>query len=898
MAKKDNDKDKEKKPSAKKSDPKAQKSDNNAPKNDENAENTDAIQESLLDDAGDDEGGHMSSSLIGGVSPRRITQEMQESYLTYAMSVIVMRALPDVRDGMKPVHRRVLYAMHDTGLSSSAKFKKSATVVGEVIGKYHPHGDSAVYDTMVRMAQDFSLRYPLVNGQGNFGSVDGDAAAAMRYTEAKMTKIADAMLEDINKETVDFRPNYDGNHMEPSVLPSKLPQLLLNGTVGIAVGMATNIPPHNLEEIIDGTVHLIDNPEASLDDLMQFIKGPDFPTGGIIYDKEAIKTMYATGRGGIVVRAKTMMEEMKNGRVRIIVSEIPYQVNKANLITKIADLVRDKKINGISDLRDESGRKEAIRIVIELKKAAFPKKVLNQLFKYTQLQTKFNMNMIALVDGIQPQLLTLKSCIQHFVAHRKEVVTRRVQYELKIAEARAHILEGLKKALDHIDEIIAVIKKSSDRDDARTNLMKKWDFSEIQANAILDMRLQTLAGLERKRIEDELAEKIKLIEDLKAILADEGLIYGIIKDELIEMREKFGDERRTDVVPNAIGKFSSLDTIPNHPMILALTKQNYIKRLEPSSFKSQRRGGKGVVGSKTKEEDEIIELRFGRNHDDVLYFTNLGRVFRLPLHEVPTAGKSARGTAIVNLLSLQPDERVMTMMIERDNPKEDDFLLMATQQGKVKKTSLVDFANVRKSGMIAIKLVDGDELHWVRRVSFQDQVMLVTNNGLGIRFEQTEVRPMGRASQGVRGIRLKGDDKVVDMSIVKDETKNCLLVIMENGIGKATKVNEYRLQSRGGSGVKTASITSKTGKLVSGKAIDTDRQMDIIIISKHGQTIRMGWEEVPQQGRATQGVRLMKMASDDYVASVSVIPHFTKELETGMNDVKLEVAGLMEKIGK
>ncbi len=888
MAKNDQDKDKKKESEAKKKgsekDPKV---------------TPEGQQESLLgDDDGDDGGGESFTSLTGGVSKRTITQEMEESYLTYAMSVIVMRALPDVRDGMKPVHRRVLYAMHDTGLHSGAKFKKSATVVGEVIGKYHPHGDSAVYETMVRLAQDFSLRYPLVNGQGNFGSVDGDSAAAMRYTEAKMTKIADAMLEDINKETVDFRPNYDGNHYEPCVLPARLPQLLLNGTVGIAVGMATNIPPHNLNEVIDATVHLIDNPEASLDDLMQFIKGPDFPTGGIIYDKEAIKTMYATGRGGIVVRAKTMMEEMKSGRVRIIVSEIPYQVNKANLITKIADLVRDKKIQGISDLRDESGRKEKIRIVIELKKAAFPKKILNQLFKHTAFQTKFNMNMIALVDGIQPQLLTLKGCIQHFIDHRVIVVTRRITYELKIAEARAHILEGLKKALDHIDEIIATIKKSKDRDDARTNLMKTWSFSEIQANAILDMRLQTLAGLERKRIEDELSDKLKLIKDLKEILADEKLIFGIVKDELIEMREKFGDERRTEVIPNAIGKFSSLDTVPNHPMILALTKQNYIKRLEPSSFKSQRRGGKGIIGSKTKDEDEIMELRFGRNHDDVLYFTNFGRVFRLPLFEVPMASKTARGTAIVNLLNLQPEERVMTMLIQKEDAKEDDFLIMATEKGKVKKTSLSDFTNVRKSGMIAIKLVDGDELHWVRRVSFQDQVMLVTNNGLGIRFEQTEIRPMGRASQGVRGIRLKGEDKVVDMSIVSDETKNCLLVIMENGIGKATKVNEYRLQSRGGSGVKTASLSTKTGKLVSGKVIDTDRQMDVIIISKQGQTIRMSWDEVPQQGRATQGVRLMKMPDSDYVASVSVIPHFTKELETGMNDVKLEVAGLMEKIGK
>jgi len=839
-------------------------------------------------------GGDQTLGLRASIIPRRITTEMEESYLTYAMSVIVMRALPDVRDGMKPVHRRVLYAMHTTGLSSGAKFRKSATVVGEVIGKYHPHGDTAVYDTMVRMAQHFSLRYPLVHGQGNFGSVDGDRAAAMRYTEAKMTKLADEMMVDINKETVDYRPNYDGNHMEPTVLPAKLPQLLLNGTVGIAVGMATNIPPHNLGELIGAIIHLIDNEEASLDDLMKFVKGPDFPTGGIIYDKEAIKTMYATGRGGIVVQAKARLEEMKGGRVRIIVSEIPYQVNKATLITKIADLVRDKKIIGISDLRDESGRKEPIRIVVELKKDAFPKKVLNQLFKHTTMQTTFNMNMIALVDGIQPQLLNLKSCLLHFIAHRKEVVTRRIKYDLKIAEARAHILEGLKKALDHIDAIIKVIKASRDRDDARANLMKKWKFSEVQANAILDMRLQTLAGLERKRIEDELKEKLQLIKDLKAILASDKLVMGIIKDELVAMNDRFGDDRRTEVVANALGKLSSLDTVPNLPMILALTKQNYIKRMEPSSFKSQRRGGKGIIGSKTKEEDEIIELHFARNHNTVLYFTNQGRVFSLPVHEVPKATKTARGTPIINLLNLRPEEKVMTMMIIRHEPKADEFLIMATERGTVKKTALKDFTNVRKSGMIAIKLVEGDRLNWVRMVSFDDQIMLVSMDGKGIRFQQTEVRPMGRASQGVRGIRLKGEDRVVDMGIVSDEQNDRLLVIMENGIGKSTKANEYRLQSRGGSGVKTATLSAKTGKLISGKILSAERIMDLIIISKQGQTIRMSLEEVPVQGRATQGVRLMRMSKEDLVASVSLIPHFTKELESGINEIKNEVAELME----
>lgn len=836
------------------------------------------------------------SGLLGSVNAREITREMEESYLTYAMSVIVMRALPDVRDGLKPVHRRILYAMHDVGLHASAKYKKSATIVGEVIGKYHPHGDTAIYDTMVRMAQDFSLRYPLVDGQGNFGSIDGDNAAAYRYTEARLTKIADESLDDIRKETVDFRPNYDGNHFEPTVLPSRVPQLLLNGTVGIAVGMATNIPPHNLSELVDGLVHLIEHPEAHLNDLMKFIKGPDFPTGGLLYDIEAIKTMYATGRGGVVLRAKANIEEVKN-RIRIIISEIPYQVNKSALISKIADLVREKKIEGISDLRDESGRKEPIRIVVELKKDAFPKKVLNQLFKYTDLQTTFNMNMIALVDGIQPQLLNLKSAMQYFVKHRHQVVTRRTQFELKEAEARAHILEGLNKALDHIDAIIKVIKASRDREDAKQNLMKKWNFTEIQANAILDMRLQTLAGLERKAIEDEWKEKKKLIKDLKEILGNEKLIFRIITDELIEVKEKFGDARRTEIVPQPIGKLSSLDTIPNNPMILALTEQNYIKRMEPTSFRAQRRGGKGIVGATTKEEDEIIELLFSKNHDTILYFTNFGRVFSLPVYEVPKASKTAKGTAIVNLVSLQPNEKVMTMMVLEESPKPDEYLMMATTKGTVKKTALLDFQNIRRSGMIAIKLHQGDQLQWVRRVGFKDQVMLVTRNGMGIRFQQTEIRPMGRASHGVRGIRLRSGDEVMDMSIVQNESSDCLFVIMENGIGKATVVTEYRLQSRGGTGVKTANITEKSGKIVSGKVVDIAAKADLIIISSHGQTIRMALDEVPSQGRTTQGVRLMRLDEKDSVASVSLIPHLTKELEAGMEEIKSEVSELMEEIG-
>jgi DNA gyrase subunit A len=855
----------------------------------------------LMEAEGQDGDGHNGdvpiavNGLGGNILPRPIAEEMKESYLNYAMSVIVMRALPDVRDGLKPVHRRILYAMHDIGLGASSKFKKSATVVGEVLGKYHPHGDTAVYDSMVRMAQEFSMRYQLVNGQGNFGSMDGDNAAAMRYTEAKMQKIAEEMLADIGKETVDFRPNYDGNHLEPNVMPTKIPQLLLNGTVGIAVGMATNIPPHNLHEVVDSCLHLIDNPDASIDDLMKHLKGPDFPTGGIIYDKNAIKTMYATGRGGIVVRSVAEIQEMKNGRSRIVVSEIPYQVNKANLVIKIADLVRDKKIAGISDLRDESGRKEQVRIVIELKKDAFPQKVLNLLYKMTPLQTSFNMNLVALVDGLQPQLLNLKQCLDHFILHRKEVVTRRAEYDLRIATARAHILEGLKKALDNIDKIIALIKKSKDRADARENLMKKFKFTEIQGNAILDMRLQTLAGLERKKIEDELKDIQKLIRELEALLGSEKKIFAVIQQELLEIKETYGDKRRTKVVAHAVGEFSAKDTIPNEPMIIALTVQNYIKRIHPSSFKSQRRGGKGVIGAKTKEEDEITQLMFSRNHEEMLFFTNLGRVYRLPVYEIPQASKTAKGTAIVNILNLQPGEKVTTMLPINEEAKPEDFLIMATIKGTVKKTAMKDFENVRKNGMIAIKIKDGDSLNWVRYIGFQDHIMMITSKGKGIHFEQTEVRPMGRASQGVRGMRLKDDDAVVDMSVIKDFKKDQLFVIMENGLGKATPVKEYRVQSRGGSGIKTANVSNKTGAVVGARVL-SDREGDLIIISNHGQTLRMHLREIPTQGRATQGVYLMRLAAKDHVASVSIVPNLEEVLEELKESVQESVAANMKSV--
>lgn len=819
------------------------------------------------------------------VQPKNITTEMESSYLEYAMSVIVSRALPDVRDGLKPVHRRILHAMNELGLRSSGSFRKSATVVGEVLGKYHPHGDSAVYDSMVRMAQDFSMRYELVRGQGNFGSIDGDSAAAMRYTEAKLEKISDEMLGDIEKETVSWRDNYDGRHKEPTVLPTKIPQLLLNGTTGIAVGMATSIPPHNLGEIIDALMLLSSNPDATLDDLMQHIKGPDFPTGGIIYNKEDIKTAYATGRGGMVVRARTDIVEKKGGRFDIIVHEIPYQVNKSNLITKIAELVRDKKVVGITDIRDESN-KDGIRVVIELKKDSYPKKILNQLFKYTQLQSSFNMNMIALVDEIQPHLLDLKQVLEHFITHRKVVITKRTEYELKIAKARAHILEGLKIALDSIDLVIATIRKSPTKEEALVELMKKFKLSEEQGKAILEMRLQTLAGLERQKIEDELAEKLALIGDLEAILADEKKVKKIMENEMAEIKEKYNDPRRTEVVEYAVNSISRKDTIPNEPVIVTLSKENYIKRLDVASFRTQNRGGKGVIGGATKEEDEVKIIRFAHNHDELLYFTNRGRVFKLPVFEIPKSSRQAKGQAIVNLLQLQDDE-VVTAILQTGEQFKGQYLLMATKKGTVKKTPVADFGNVRKTGLIAIKLRDDDSLEWVKEGQEKDEAIIVTREGKCIRFQNKDVRPMGRASIGVRGIKLKNTDEVVEMDVVPDPENNELLVIMANGLGKMTKIGSYRSQGRGGTGVKTATITAKTGKLVGAKVINHDMDADLIIISKAGQTIRLHIKQIPSQGRATQGVYLMRMKPNDLVASISLIENI--EVPAGQEIPETEI---------
>ncbi len=816
---------------------------------------------------------------------------METSYLDYAMSVIVSRALPDVRDGLKPVHRRILYVMHEMGLRPGAKFKKSANVVGEVLGKYHPHGDSSVYDAMVRMAQDFSLRYMLVNGQGNFGSIDGDGAAAYRYTEAKMQKLTEEMLTDIEKETVDWNDNYDGSRQEPSVLPTKVPQLLLNGTVGIAVGMATNIPPHNLGELVDGIIHIIDNPECELNDLIKLVKGPDFPTGGFIYNKKDIREAYATGRGGVACRGKAEITECRAGRPQIIITEIPYQVNKANLVIKIADLVKNKKLQGITDIRDESTR-NGIRVVIELKKDSYPNKVLNQIYKMTDLQTNFNFNMIALTErGMQPHLLNLKQILEFFIEHRREVVTRRTQYELRVAKDRAHILEGLKLALDQIDKVISTIRASKTKEIAHEALVKKFKLSDIQAKAILEMRLQALAGMERDRIENELKEKYKLIKYLESLLKDPKKILGIITAELAELKEKYGDPRRTKIVAGAVGEFSAKDTIPNEDMIVMLTTENYVKRVTPTSFKAQKRGGKGVIGLTTKEEDEIKVMRHAKNHDDIMFFTNTGRVFRLPVYEVPQASRTAKGTAIANLIQTQSDEHITAMRVVKEGADDTGgYLFFCTKQGTVKKTPMEDFKNVRKTGLIVIKLNGDDELNWVKGTNGENEIVIASHEGQCCHFKESDVRAMGRSAAGVRGIRLGEQDYVVEMDVVKNPKEERLLVITEKGQGKASKISEYRLTGRGAGGVKTLNVTEKTGKVVGAKVLQPDMEADLILISKRGQTIRMDIATVPTLGRATQGVRVMKVTNDS-VASVSLMERTPEALISAGEEVGIDVTG-------
>jgi len=811
---------------------------------------------------------------MSNVEKREITKELSESYLDYAMSVIVARALPDVRDGLKPVHRRVLWAMWDSGLTNSAKTRKSANVVGETMARYHPHGDSAIYDTLVRMAQDFSLRYPLIKGQGNFGSVDGDSPAAMRYTEAKLSAIASEMLFDIEKETVDWTPNYDGTREEPRVLPAKLPNLLLNGTLGIAVGMATSIPPHNLNEVADAILHLADNPDATNDDILQFIKGPDFPTGGIIYNAKAIKEAYISGRGAILARAKAEIVENKAGKqFDIVVTEIPYQVNKAELIKNIAELHTEKKIEGIRDLRDESDR-EGMRIVIELKNDVSPQKVLNWLYKHTDLEKNFNLNMIALVNGIEPRLLAIKDILAEYLGHRKEVVKRRTQFDLRKAQERAHILEGLAKALDAIDKVIATIKKSDDKEEAHANLVKLFKLTDIQATAILEMRLQTLAALEHQKIEDELKEKRALIEELTAILKSSAKILKIIKDEVKELKDKYGDERRTQVVSRGLEVMSDEDLIADEGAIVTVSSGGYIKRLPPDTFKSQKRGGKGLIGSDVADDDFLLHFFSARTHDNVLFFTDRGRVFQTKVHEIPQATRTSKGKAIQNFLELPADENVSAIVNYSTKNERHKYLMMVTKQGNIKKTPLEDFANIRRTGIIAIKLKAGkgaaaDQLKWARLTGGSDQAVLATRQGQSIRFDEKQVRPMGRTAAGVRAIKLKKqNDEVAGFDIITKGEDAKLLVVMENGFAKQTPLKEYKTQSRGGSGIKTAVITPKTG-LVAAAHVITE-QKEVFALSAKGQMIRTDLSTVRMTGRAAQGVRIMNLNAGDRLAGTIV----------------------------
>lgn len=802
------------------------------------------------------------------VIPRSITDEMKEAYIDYAMSVITSRALPDVRDGLKPVHRRILFSMSEMGLTAGAKFKKSAAVVGDVLGKYHPHGDVAVYDSMVKMAQDFNFRYPLIIGQGNFGSIDGDSAAAMRYTEAKMSKISEELLADLKKETVDYAPNYDGTKEEPIVLPAAVPGLLLNGTLGIAVGMATNIPPHNLTECIDATTHIIDNPDATTEDLMEFIKGPDFPTGAVVFDREDILHAYSSGRGGMVVRGEAEIVEPKAGSFQIIIRSIPYRVNKENLVMKIADLVKDKKLEGIRDIRDESTRD--IRVAIDLKSGSHPQKTLNKLYKYTQLEEKFHMNLVALVDGV-PQMLSLKAVLQEFVKHRQVVVRRRAEFELRKAKAREHILLGLKKALDHIDEVIAIIKKSKDREVAKKNLMKEFKFSSEQTDAILAMQLQRLAGLERQKIEDELKSIQAYIKELEELLSSEKNILAQVKVELEDMREKYGDARRTKVVPHGVRNISIEDMIPDIESVLVYTAGGYVKRTDPSAYKMQRRGGVGVVDLNTKEEDMVTHLIHATTHSDVLFFTDKGKVYQIKMYELPEGRKATKGKSIMNFLSLEDDEKVTTILPMPKDIKKDGSelgIVLVTKDGTVKKVDASSFHDVRRGGIIAITLKGEDNLVAANFAGKGDDIMLVTKKGKSIRFSEEDVRSMGRTAQGVRGINLGKDDIVISGDVIEsDDKEGYIFVLSENGYGKKTKLTEYKTQNRGGSGLKTANVTKKTGSLVAAKVL-AGEEAEMVAMSQRSQVIRIDIDEIPALGRSTQGVRIMKLRSGDNVASL------------------------------
>ncbi len=837
------------------------------------------------------EKGDRVNTEIGYIKPREITEEMRDSYIDYAMSVIISRALPDVRDGLKPVHRRILYTMYEDGLTHTAKFRKSATVTGSCLGRYHPHGDIAIYDALVRLAQDFSLRYPLIQGQGNFGSLDSDPPASQRYTECRLSAIGEEMLTDIEKNTVNFIDNYDGTRQEPTVLPSPLPQLLLNGTLGIAVGMATNIPPHNLTEVIDASIYLLDHPKAETPDLFEFIQGPDFPTGGIIYDQKEIISAYSQGKGSILMRGKADVVERKDGQEQIIINEIPYQVLKSSLVEEMANLVSEKKIEGIKDIRDLSDR-EGMRIVIDVKKDFQPQRILNRLYKFTNLQKTFHLNLLALVDGIQPEILSVSDVLKYFIVHRKEVITRRTKFDLEKAKEREHILEGLTIALKNIDAVITTIKKSADKDEAKNNLMKKFKLTEKQAVAILEMKLQTLAGLERKKIEDELKEIIERIKELLAILKSPEKLKTIIKKEFQELKEKYGDKRRTKVVKQKLGEITEVDLVPLEETIVTLTTGGYIKRINPATYKIQKRGGKGIMGMKTMGDDIVEHFLCASTHDNLMFFTDSGKVFQTQVYEIPEGTRVARGRGLLNFLELSSEEKVLSLVpIEKqllkkpgnggsganvqNNSGESKFkyLVMVTKNGRIKKTALKEFDNVRRSGIIAIKLEKGDLLKKVVKTTGEDDIILVTKNGISIRFKEKDIRPMGRAAAGVKGIRLKKGDEVMGMEVIKTEnekvkSKKYLLVVMENGYGKRTDISQYRVQGRGGSGIKTAKITSKTGPIVLSCILeDIIEEEDLIVISRKGQVIRTSVKSISLLGRATQGVRIMRLDQQDKVAS-------------------------------
>lgn len=833
------------------------------------------------------------------INERNITSEMRESFLDYAMSVIVSRALPDVRDGMKPVHRRILYGLNEQGMTPDKPYKKSARIVGDVMGKYHPHGDSSIYEAMVRMAQDFSYRYPLVDGQGNFGSMDGDGAAAMRYTEARMAKMTLEMLKDLNKDTIDFIDNYDGTEREPSVLPSRFPNLLVNGASGIAVGMATNIPPHNLTEVINGIISLSYNPDLTIAEIMEDIQGPDFPTAGNILGKSGIRRAYETGRGSVQMRARAEIEERGGGRQRIIVSEVPYQVNKARMIEKIAELVRDKKIEGITDLRDETSLRTGVRVVIDIRKDANASVVLNNLYKQTPLQTSFGVNMIALVNG-RPKLINIKEALEQYLDHQKVVVRRRTEYNLKKAQDRAHILEGLRVALDHIDEIISIIRESETDKEAMTRLQEGFKLSERQAQAILDMRLRRLTGLERDKIEDEYNNLIEYIKELQAILADEERLLQIVRDELIDVRDRFGDERRTEIQLGGLDSIEDEDLIPEEQIVITLSHNNYIKRLPVSTYRAQNRGGRGVQGMNTLEEDFVSQLVTMSTHDNVLFFTNKGRVYKLKGYEVPELSRQSKGIPIINAIELDSDEKISTMIAVKDLESEEDYLIFATLKGRVKRSALSNFSHINKNGKIAISFKNDDELIAVRLTDGNEDVLIGTSHASLIRFSEQTLRPLGRTAAGVKGITLREGDEVVGLDVAHASSDDELLVVTENGYGKRTPVKDYRLSNRGGKGIKTATITERNGNIVCITSVTGEE--DLMIVTNSGVIIRIDVQDISQNGRSAQGVRLIKLSDDQFVSTVAKVSEEekkeealeTSEVEQGEDETSTESESIVD----